>query len=199
MRQNIIIIVVLFIIHSSVYGAEPYRFRSGDYIDLYVYNTEELCGEFRIFSDGYVRLPLVGKVLMIGMTEEEAYESLRSAIGKYIINPNFTLSPKYSVSVMGYVTRPGVFTITDSDRIIELIALAGGYTDDASGSITIFREDQKINISRNTILEKDSALGYAQPGDVIYAQRKLITRNDFSLILSSVSAMLAAIYYFKIW
>jgi len=189
-----IVIVVLLSFHSFVF-AEPYRFQPGDYIDLFVYNAPELCGEFRIYADGHARLPLVGKVHVAGMSEDEAYDSLRAAIGEYIKNPNITLAAKYSVSVMGHVVKPGVFTISDSDRIIEVIALAGGFTPEASDSITIYREGKKMDISKDKILGKDSALELAKPGDIIFAKRKLFTRSDYSLIISTVSAISIAIFY----
>jgi polysaccharide export outer membrane protein len=184
----------------SIYSfacADPYKFQPGDYINLFVYNAPELCGEFRIYADGNARLPLVGKVQVAGMSEDEAYNFLRMAINEYIKNPKITLSAKYSVSVMGYVVKPGVFTISDSDRIIEVIALAGGFTPDASGSITIYSNGKKIDVSKNEILEKDSAFKLAKPGDIIFAKRKFFTRGDFSLILSTISAISLGIYYYR--
>ena len=197
MKQKITIIIAVFLSFHSLVYADPYRFQPGDYIDLYVYNAPELCGEFRIYADGQARLPLVGKVHVAGMTEDEAYDSLRSAINEFIINPNITITAKYSVSVMGHVVKPGVFTISDSDKIIEVIALAGGFTHEASGSITIYREGRKMSISKDEILEKDSPLGFAKPGDIIFAKRKFFTRSDYSLILSSVSAISVAVFYFS--
>jgi len=184
----------LLFFHSLAF-ADPYRFQPGDYLDLFVYNAPELCGEFRIYADGDARLPLVGKVHVAGMTEDEAYGSLRSAIGEYIKNPNITLAAKYSVSVMGHVVEPGLYTMSGGEKIIEVIALAGGFTPEASGSISVYRKGKKIDISKDTILEKDSALGVAEPGDIIFAKRKLFTRGDYSLILSSVSAISVAIFY----
>ena len=195
MKQKITIIIAVFLFFHSLVYADPYRFQPGDYIDLYVYNAPELCGEFRIYADGHARLPLVGKVHVAGMTEEEAYDSLRTAINEFIKNPNITITAKYSVSVMGHVVKPGVFTISDSDKIIEVIALAGGFTPEASGSITIYREGRKMSISKDEILEKDSPLGFAKPGDIIFAKRKFFTRSDYSLILSSVSAIAIATFY----
>jgi len=196
-KQKITIIIAVFLSFHSLVYADPYRFQLGDYIDLYVYNAPELCGEFRIYADGQARLPLVGKVHVAGMTEDEAYDSLRSAISEFIKNPNITITAKYSVSVMGHVVKPGVFTISDSDKIIEVIALAGGFTPEASGSITIYREGKKMSISKDEILEKDSPLGFAKPGDIIFAKRKFFTRSDYSLILSSVSAISIAVFYFS--
>ena len=197
MKQKITIIIAVFLSFHSLVYADPYRFQPGDYIDLYVYNAPELCGEFRIYADGQARLPLVGKVHVAGMTEDEAYDSLRSAINEFIKNPNITITAKYSVSVMGHVVKSGVFTISDSDKIIEVIALAGGFTPEASGSITIYREGRKMSISKDEILEKDSPLGFAKPGDIIFAKRKFFTRSDYSLILSSVSAISVAVFYFS--
>ncbi len=194
-KQTLVLFMGLFLFSTSVLYAKPVVFQPGDYIDLFVYNAQELCGEFRIAADGYARLPLIGKVHVAGMTEDEAYESLRSAIGKYIIEPKVTISPKYSVSVMGYVAKPGVYTITGSDRIIETVALAGGYTPDASGSIEVFRDGNKIKIPRSAVLGQNTAMELAKPGDVIFAQRKVFTRGDYSLILSSVSAIALVIYY----
>lgn len=195
MKLKIMIVIVALLSFPSLAFADPYRFQPGDYIDLFVYNSPKLCGEFRIYADGHARLPLVGKVHVAGMTEDEAYGSLRAAIGEYIKNPNITLAAKYSVSVIGHVVNPGVFTISDSDRIIEVIALAGGFTPQASYSITMYREGKKMNISKDKILGKDSALELAKPGDIIFAKRKLFTRSDYSLILSSVSAISIAIFY----
>ena len=195
MKLKIAIVIVALLFFQSTVQAEPYKFRPGDIVELYVYGDPELCGDFRIYNDGSLRLPLVGKVHVAGKTEEELYEPLQKAISEYMKNPKITITAKYSVSVIGEVKGPGVFTITGNDKIIEIIALAGGFTRDASGSITVHRKGEKIDISKEKILGKDSALGTAQPGDIIFAKRKLFTRGDYSLIISTVSAIAIATFY----
>ena len=96
---------------------------------------------------------------------------------------------------MGHVVNPGLYTISGGEKIIEVIALAKGFTPEASGSITVYRKGGKIDISKDTILEKDSALGVAEPGDIIFAKRKFFTRGDYSLIISTVSAIAIATFY----
>ncbi|MFC1508450.1 polysaccharide biosynthesis/export family protein [Candidatus Omnitrophota bacterium] len=192
--KKIIFIFIIFSFHSSV-QADEYKFQSGDYVDLFIYNEPELCGEFLIHADGFIRLPLIGKVHVSGQTEDELNKSILSSISVYIKNPHITIAPKFSVSVMGYVEKPGVFTISDSDRIIEVIARAGGFTPEASGSISIYRDDRVINISKNKIFEKNTVLSFAKPGDVINAKRKLFTRGDYSIILSTLSVISLVLYY----
>ena len=154
-----------------------------------------MCGEFRIHSDGYIRLPLIGKVEVAGKTEDEVYKAILSSTSVYIKNPHITISPKYSVSVMGYVEKPGVYTISDSDSIIEVIARAGGFKPEASGSIIVYRDDKEIKIKKGKIFEKDSALSMVEPGDIIIAKRRLITRSDYSIMLSTLSVISLTVYY----
>jgi len=190
----IVLLIIFFSFHSPIY-AEEYKFQSGDYVDIFVYNEPELSGEFRIHSDGFIRLPLIGKVPVAGKAEDEVYKSILSSISVYLKNPYITIAPKFSVSVMGYVEEPGVFAIYDSDRIIEVIARAGGFKPEASGSITVYRDSREIKISKNDIFEKNSALSFVEPGDVIIAKRKLFTRSDYSIILSTLSVISLTIYY----
>jgi len=200
-RINSLRIILFFLIclsfNCSVLAdqEEEYRFQTGDFIELFVYGAGDLCGNFRIHADGFIWLPLIGKVQSEGKTKNELYELLRSRIGVYKKNPQITMEPRFSISVIGYVANPGVFQITDTERIISTISRAGGFTPDASGKIEIYRNGEKITISRKRILDDNSALGLVKPGDIIYAKRKLISRNDYSIILSTISVLSITIYY----
>ena len=189
-------LVPLLLISSTSVAQQPdYTFKNGDYIDLYVYNAPELTNEFRIQSDGYVRLPLIGNVAAAGKTESELYNSIYEALSVPIKQPLMTLLPKFQVSVLGYVERPGVFTISGTERIVEIIAEAGGFSPEASGRIEIYRGDEKIKIKQHNILESRSPIALIEPGDVIVAKRKLFTRSDYSVILSTLTTIALFTYY----
>ena len=192
-----ILLTFFFICISSQLHAQQsdYRFKTGDYIQMYVYNSPELTDEFRIYADGNLRLPLIGRVHAVNMTESELFETLEERISVFIKNPHLTIIPKFQVSVLGYVRSPGVFTITGTERIVELIAEAGGFSPEASGKIEVYRNDEKTDIGKHNILESQSPIAYVQPGDVIIAKRKLFTKSDFSVILSTVTAVALTIYY----
>lgn len=192
-----ILLTFFFICISSNSHAQQsdYRFKTGDYIELYVYNSPELTDEFRIHADGHLRLPLVGRVFALNKTESELFETLEERISVFIKNPHLTIIPKFQVSVLGYVRSPGVFTITGTERIVELVAEAGGFSPEASGKIEVYRNDEKIDIGRHNILESRSPIAYVQPGDVIIAKRKFFTKNDFTVMLSTLTAVTLSIYY----
>ena len=171
------------------------KFQPGDTIDVMVYNSPELSGSFRIYTDGYIRMPLVGKVYATGKTENEMYESIKSAVDVFIKNPYITIIPKFSVSVLGSVNRPGVFTVTGTEKVIEMVAQAGGFNNEASGSITLYRNGKQIKISRKNIMNNNPSLGFLKPGDVVIAEKKAFSRADYSIIISTLSAVSISVYY----
>ena len=192
--KYLIVLCSLMVVPSLADG-EEFTFQSGDSVELFVYNAPELSGEFRIQYDGFLRLPLVGKVQAAGATEEELYKTLYDAISVYIRSPKMTLIPRFSVSVLGYVQSPGVYSISSSSKIIEIIAQAEGFTQEASGKLVIYRNGERLTVSVKSILEDRTPLEFAQPGDVLVAKRKLFTRNDYSIILSTISVISIATYY----
>ena len=188
-------ILCYLVLVPAVVDAEEFTFQSGDFVELFVYNTPELSGEFRIQYDGFLRLPLVGKVQAAGTTEEELNTILTDSIRVYIKSPKITLIPRFSVSVLGEVSIPGVYSISSSSKLIEIIAEAEGFTQEASGKLLIYRKGEKLTVSIKSILENNETLEFAQPGDVLMAKRKLFTRGDFSFLLSTISVISLATYY----
>jgi len=195
MKRMLLFILFLSISYSAY--SQDYRYKKGDYLDVFVYDSPELCGEFRINPDGNIRIPLIGKIYVLDKTEKELDVALRSAISVFIKNPYVTVYPKFTVSVIGYVNSPGVFKITGSERIIEMIAQARGFSPEASGKITVYRNEKQINISKKNIVSSNSELGIIEPGDVIVAKRKRFTRNDYSIILSTISVIAVTSYYYS--
>jgi protein involved in polysaccharide export with SLBB domain len=167
----------------------------GDSVDIAVYNSPELSGNFRINTDGFIRLPLVGKIQAAGKSEDDLHDSLRKSIDTFIKNPYITVIPKYSVSVLGYVVRPGSFEVTGSERIIELISQAGGFNPEASGNITLYRNGVKTIIAKNSILYNDPKLGFVQPRDIITAGKKRFTTTNYSMLISTLTAVSIILYY----
>lgn len=194
-KMKKVLLFILFLSISFPIYSQEYKFKKGDYIEIFVFNSPELCGEFRIDSDGNIRIPLIGKVFVLDKTEKEFDETIRSAISVFINNPYITIIPKFTVSVIGYVKTPSVFKITGSERIIEMIALAGGFSPEASGKVIVYRNEKKINISKKNILSSSSEIGLIKPGDVIIAKRKLFTRNDYSILLSTISVIAVSTHY----
>ncbi len=194
--KRVFLILAAFIVSNGLVAAEL-RFQPGDTIDITVFNSPELSGSFRIQTDGYIRMPLVGKVQASGKTEGELHDSVRAAVDTFVKDPYITLIPKFTVTVLGSVNRPGAFTISGSERVVELVAQAGGFSNDSSGKITLYRNGKTVKFSKNDVMTLDPEFGFLRPGDVIVAQRRALTKADYSIIISTLSAISVSLYYFS--
>lgn len=186
---------ILFYCCAALAYGDDIRFRPGDTIEVNVFNSPELSGIFRIHTDGCIRMPLAGRIEASGKTEEELNETIHASVDTFIKNPYITIIPKYSVSMIGYVNKPGTFTVSGSEKLIELVAMAGGFSPEASGDLSLYRSGKRVSIARNSILYNDSSLGYLQPGDVLSANKKRLTRADYSIIISTLSAISLSVFY----
>jgi polysaccharide biosynthesis/export protein len=116
-----------------------------DRIEIRAFQADEISDKpFQIQGDGYISLPLVGRVKAAGLTVEQFEAALTKDLAKYIEHPQVTvLVSDYRsqpVSVMGAVTTPGVVQLRGDKSLVQVISLAGGMRQDASNTVTITRE-----------------------------------------------------------
>jgi polysaccharide export outer membrane protein len=119
----------------------------GDFLEVSEFHTPEFRSAVRVAADGTVLLPLVGPVLLRGMSEQEASR----AIEKAFLDTGMLLHPQVSVlvtnavgqdvSVMGEVARPGVYPYTVHHRLLDLISAASGLSPNAGRLVSVFHRD----------------------------------------------------------
>ena len=101
----------------------------------------------RVSDTGTVMLPLAGEVQIGGMDERTAAHTIEAAlIGRgMLLHPQVTvLVAVYmgqDVSVLGEVTRPGVYPFTAHHRLLDLISAASGVGPSAGSLVTIVHRD----------------------------------------------------------
>jgi len=171
----------LFVAAAKIKGVE-YRLGPGDVVQVSVFGVEELkdmTGE--LDATGVAFLPLIGGIKIGGLTLSQAKESLTKAYSKYVVNPKITVGVQeyrsYSVSVLGDVTKPGVYNLRGGRTILDVIAMAGGLGKDASKSITVVRLGEKerksfvVDLGRLVALKSPNVNFLLEPGDMIYVPR----------------------------
>ena len=124
-----------------------YVLGAGDQIVLHVVDMEEISDKpIRIDPNGYVDLPLAGRLQASGLTVEQFKANVAAKLSKYIDSPqvsvNLTDNQSRPVSVVGEVTSPGVHQLPGPKRLIEVISLAGGVRPDAGSRVIITREQR---------------------------------------------------------
>ena len=141
---------VTIVINSSTPElAIPFNSSSG-YISISGNGTTSTTGEtslqiFTIDSDGYINIPIIGKVYCAGMTREQLADEIERRIieGGYLVDPQVNVRFKnLTISIIGEVKSPGRYDISkDQMSILEALALAG--------DLTIYGNRSDVAVIRN--------------------------------------------------
>ncbi|MBB3211087.1 polysaccharide export outer membrane protein [Herbaspirillum sp. Sphag1AN] len=170
------------------------RVGNGDVIRVTVFGQPDLSAEVGVNDKGILTLPLIGGIDVKGLTTSEIAERVTQALrqGQYVIKPQVSVDVvqlrSQMVSVLGEVTRPGRYVIPGHLSVLELLATAGGLTEQADQTVTLMRRktdgdagqtSDKISDVRIPILLGDNTNQPQTPldvelraGDVVYVNRK---------------------------
>ena len=162
---------------------------------------DDLSTEVIVRSDGRISLPLIGDIQATGLTLSELKNVITEKLNRYIKDPEVSISVKSfggkKIIILGEVGSPGVYKPTGNIDIVEAIALAGGYTQDAVlRSVMVVRGDLdnpvaiKLNVN-NAIKKGDLSQNImVQPNDIVYVPRKFI--KDVNYFLNNLLGPLTA-------
>lgn len=163
-----------------------YLLRSGDVVQVKVYQEEDLASTSRIGPDGTITMPLLGAVRVASNTVSEATATIASLLAKdYLVNPQVTLNvtefAKRRFTVLGQVQRPGTYEMPtdESVNLLQAIAAAGGFTRIGNPrKITVQRivesENRKISLDSEAMSKRKEQPFLIRPDDVITVGEKWI-------------------------
>jgi polysaccharide export outer membrane protein len=121
-----------------------YTLGAGDQITITAINAEEIPKEpVRISNEGFLSLPLVGRVKAAGLTLPQLEAEIVSRLKSYLKEPEVSLNlvemRSQPVSVLGAVNKPGVYQLQGRKTLFEMISMSEGLRTDAGYVITITR------------------------------------------------------------
>lgn len=124
---------------------QEYRVGPKDLLEISVFGADELSRTVRVSEDGKVSLPLLGEVLVDGLTKSELEKKLSDLLGeKYVQNPQVTVFIREyqskRVSILGAVEKPGPYQLLGRQTLMQIVSEAGGLTRDAGSDIIIIRQ-----------------------------------------------------------
>jgi polysaccharide export outer membrane protein len=122
-----------------------YRVGPGDLLELKVFEVDQLSQTVRVSEDGSITLPLLGRVVVEGLTQEGVVQKLTGLLqAKYVKNPQVTIFIKeyknQQVAVIGAVEKAGSYELVGRKNLLQIISMAGGFSENASDVIFILRE-----------------------------------------------------------
>ncbi len=124
-----------------------------DVLSINVWKDPELSiKDVVVRPDGKISMPLAGDILADGFSVKQLQDSIANKLKDYITAPVVTVTVtrivSKSVSVVGQVSKPGVYPIGSPTTVMEMLARAGGLTLDAKPKkIKIIRKNQGKSIT----------------------------------------------------
>ncbi|NMM47385.1 polysaccharide biosynthesis/export family protein [Marinigracilibium pacificum] len=162
--------------------------------------------EYVVQSDGYVRLPMIGRVYALGLTLEELNQLLADEYSEFYFEP-YVLSSYANkrVVVLGAPGGQVVPLLNENTNLLEILALAGGISSDMrADNIRLIRGDlnnpEVFLIDLSTIEGMTKAQTRVESGDIIYIEPVVRPANrafrDAAPFVGTISGILTIILIF---
>ena len=125
-----------------------YCLQPGDIIQANVFQEPDLSVRVRISTDGSVRLPLIGSIMLGGLTSDQASEVVRARYANgFLVNPQVNVTVlsfvKQRFTILGQVKRPGAYTIPEAGTLtlLQAIGFAGDFTNLANRKKVVLKRN----------------------------------------------------------
>lgn len=143
-------------------------------------------------ENGEIKLPLIGTVLLKGLTIAEASILLEQKFKEFILEPIVTVKKlNFKITVLGEVNKPGTYLIQNEKATLpEVLGLAGDLSQFADRqNLRIIRDEngQRFDFSLD-LTDAKSLLAhsyYLHPDDIVYVSP--LRRKAFQNISPSVT------------
>lgn len=158
-------------------GAD-YQLGPTDVIAVVVWGEKDLSTEVVIRPDGKISLPLLNDVEAAGLTTEQLRRRITELAKRFVATPVVTVVVKQvnnnKAFVTGQVMRPGPYVLSGPTTVLQIIALAGGFTEFADKNHVLITRlengrQQAFEFSYNDVVKKRdlSQNLILKPGDTV--------------------------------
>ena len=133
--------------------------------------------QYLVDNNGEIDFPVIGTLKVSGLTKNEAEDMIREKLKPYLKEePIVTVRMvNYKISVLGEVTRPGTFTISNEKvNVLEALAMAGDMTIyGIRDNVKLIREEMDgkreiITLDLNNADIVTSPYYYLRQNDILY-------------------------------
>lgn len=157
---------------------------------------------YMVTKEGFIDLPIIGKIHVDGLTLPEAEEKIKFRAIEFLKEPSVKVKLlSFKVTVLGEVNRPGIYyNYNVSFTVLDAISLANGNTDYSNiTKVRVLRQTpagmiaHRLNMQNYDFLSSEAF--YLQPDDIIYvepAKYKNVSLKApvVTLILTTVTTVL---------
>ncbi len=177
---------------DSTYGV----LRPGDVVQLEIWREKDLTGRFDVDEHGDAVLPKLGRVQVAGVEPEALKAQIVREYERYLRNPSITVTFLRRVTILGSVTKPGVYPVDPTMTVADALALAGGASPEGQHNrLQLYRGGTLVD-TRLTLGTRiaDSPI---RSGDQLFVpERPWMSRNS-PLVATAISGVITLLIAFR--
>jgi polysaccharide export outer membrane protein len=130
-------------------SAEPsYTLGPSDRVRLKVYGEQDISGEYEVDTNGYISVPLAGRVKAAGLNTRQLEKAVASALSRGLLKDprvNAEVATYRPFFILGEVKKAGEYPYKAGLTVLDAVASAGGYTYRANeGKVVIRRAGSNV-------------------------------------------------------
>ena len=132
---------------------EFYAIGAGDTLGITVWKEPTLSGPVKVRPDGFITLPLINEIQVVGLTTADLRRTLEEKYKEYTVDPFVTIRiegiASSEVFLVGQVGKPGAYPLTGNETLLQMLTRAGG--------LAVFADRSNLRVVRR---EKDRITEY---------------------------------------
>jgi polysaccharide biosynthesis/export protein len=156
---------------------------------------------YSVSDDGFIDLPVLGKISVSGLTVNEIRTLLQTHTDEFLKQATITVKlVNFNISVVGEVNHTGQFKIyQDRINLFEALSLAGDMSDYADRKhVALVRQSKNGSVIHYLDVTSDKILTsefyYLMPNDILYVpplavKRYGFTQFPYSIVFSAITTM----------
>ncbi len=141
-----------------------------------IYNLANAAGGYLVDDRGNIQMQGVGELHVEGLDKKQLTDLLNSKLRVFLTNPYYTIRfINYKVSLLGEVTREGVYSVPNEKiNIFEAIGLAGG--------LTIYAKRENVMVIRELNGKREFARLDLTSPEVFKSPYYFLQQNDLVVV-----------------
>ena len=176
---------------KSTVANESYVIGPEDVLYIHVWKEEALSRTVPVRMDGNISLPLIHQIGAAGLTPLQLEDAIVEKLKGFYENPNVSVTVmeinSFRVYISGEVKTPGVYRLRSETNILQIIPMAGGFTELADKrKIFVIRKengrDKRLIVDYKKAMKGDDPGSnlVLKPGDTIVVEASGWKKTPFS-------------------
>ena len=146
--------------------SDRYVIGAEDVLSIHVWREDALSRTVPVRMDGNISLPIINEIKAAGLTPLQLKEALTQRLREFIESPNVSVTVmeanSFKVYVSGQVKTPGVYRLRSETTVLQIIPMAGGFTEWANQKkiLIIRRENGReshLTVNYKKIMKGDNS------------------------------------------